>query len=191
MTRSAYLNVAALAALFLFWLATWIVIGNEPYGPGQYYWDQAAAAAFTGIIAFYVSRHRPSPYPGFLVMQGLGFFLLAGSWVTFQVSSGSSGSVAMSQQATSGAVSDLVSDLIYASCVFLLMCGWGYLALERWHARRLSPLTTLVFVALMAGLGAIFASFYYQQYGHLLNTTLGRLCNWLGPCRVCTKMSWA
>jgi hypothetical protein len=32
-----------------------------------------------------------------------------------------------------------------------------------------------VFAALIIGLGAIFASFYYHEYGHLLNTALGRL----------------
>jgi hypothetical protein len=175
MPRSVYLKVGALAALYLLWLATWLVIGDEPYGPARYYWDQATAAAVTGIIAWYASRRRPSPYPGFLVMQGLAFLLLAASWVTYQVSSGSSAGVAISQRGASGELSDLISDSLYASCVFVLMCAWGYLALERWHARPLSLLTTLVFAALMAGLGAIFASFYYQQYGHLLNTALGRL----------------
>jgi hypothetical protein len=105
-------------------------------------------------------------------MQGLAFLLLAGSWVTYQVSSGSSAGVAIPQQGASGELSDLISDALYASCVFVLMCAWGYLALERWHGRPLSLLTTMVFAALMAGLGAIFASFYYQQYGHLLNTAL-------------------
>jgi hypothetical protein len=159
----------------LLWLATWLVLGNEAYGPGRHYWDQAAAAAVSGIIAFHASRRRPRPYPGFFVMQGLAFLLLAGSWVTYQLSSGSSAGVAISQQGASGELSDLISDSLYASCVFVLMCAWGYLALERWHGRPLSLLTTMVFAALMAGLGAIFASFYYQQYGHLLNTALGRL----------------
>ena len=175
MTRSAYLNVGALAALYLLWLATWLVLGNEPYGPGRHYWDQAAVAAVTGIIAFYASRRNTGPYPGFLVMQGLAFLLLAGSWVTYQASSGSSTGVAISPQGAGGELSDLISDLLYASYVFVLMCAWGYLALERWHGRPLSLLTTLVFAALMAGLGTIFASFYYHEYGHLLNTALGRL----------------
>ena len=88
MTRSARLKVGALAALYLFWLAIWLVVGNEPFGPSRYYWGQASAPAVTGIIALYASRRSPRPYPGFLVMQGLAFLPLAGSWVTYQASSG-------------------------------------------------------------------------------------------------------
>ena len=175
MTRSAYLKVGALAALYLLWLAIWFVVGNEPYGPGRYYWGQASAPAVTGIIALYASRRRPSPYPGFLVMQGLAFLLLAGSWVTYQASSGPSAVVESSPQGASGDLFEVISNSLYASCVFVLMCAWGYLALERWDTRPLSLLTTFVFAALMAGLGLIFASFYYHMYSHLLNTALGRL----------------
>jgi len=175
MTRSAYLKVGALAALYLLWLATWFVVGSEPYGLGRYYWGQASAPAVTGIIALYASRRNPSPYPGFLLMQGLAALMLAGSWVTYQVSSGPFAGVDFSPQGASGELFDLVSNSLYASCVFVLMCAWGYLALERWDTRPLSLLTTFVFAALMAGLGAIFASFYYYKYSHLLNTALGRL----------------
>lgn len=175
MTRSAYLKVGALAAMYLLWLATWVVIGTEPYAFNRQHWDQAGAAVLTGIIAFYASRRTSTPYPGFFVMQGLAFLLLAGSWMTYQISSGSSAGVATSPQGASGELSNLFSDLLHASCVFALMCAWGYLALQRWYGRPLSSLTTLVFAALMAGIGVIFASFYYYQYGHLLNTVFGRL----------------
>ena len=168
MTRSARLKVGALAALYLFWLATWLVVG-----PLRYYWGQAAASAATGIIALYVSRRSPSPYPGFLIMQGLAFLLLAGSWVTYQVPSGPSPIMESSPQG--GNLFEVISNSLYASCVFVLMCAWGYLALERWHTRPLSLLTTFVFATLMTGLGAIFASFYYYMYSYLLNTALGRL----------------
>jgi hypothetical protein len=167
-TRSARLKVGALAALYLFWLATWLVVG-----PRQYYWGQAAASAATGIIALYVSRRSPGPYPGFLIMQGLAFLLLAGSWVTYQVPSGPSPILESSPQG--GNLFEVISDSLYASCVFVLMCAWGYLALERWDTRPLSLLTTFVFATLMTGLGAIFASFYYYMYSYLLNTALGRL----------------
>ena len=175
MTRSARLKVGALAALYLLWLAIWLVVGNEPFGLSRYYWGQASAPAVTGIIALYASRRRPSPYPGFLVMQGLAALLLAGSWVTYQASSGPSAVVESSPQGASGDLFEVISNSLYASCVFVLMCAWGYLALERWDTRPLSLLTTFVFAALMAGLGAIFASFYYYKYSHLLNTALGRL----------------
>jgi len=152
----------------LFWLATWLVVG-----PLRYYWGQAAASAATGIIALYVSRRSPSPYPGFLIMQGLAFLLLAGSWVTYQVPSGPSPILESSPQG--GNLFEVISNSLYASCVFVLMCAWGYLALQRWDTRPLSLLTTFVFAALMTGLGAIFASFYYYMYSYLLNTALGRL----------------
>ena len=168
MTRSARLKVGALAALYLFWLATWLVVG-----PLRYYWGQAAASAATGIIALYVSRRSPSPYPGFLIMQGLAFLLLAGSWVTYQVPSGPSPILESLPQG--GNLFEVISNSLYASCVFVLMCAWGYLALQRWDTRPLSLLTTFVFAALMTGLGAIFASFYYYMYSYLLNTALGRL----------------
>jgi hypothetical protein len=174
-TRSSHLAVGALAALYLLWLAAWLVIGDAPYGPTRSHWDQAAAAAVTGCLAFYASRRTFRPYPGFLVMQGLAFLLLAGSWVTYQVSIGSSAAVAISAQGADGEISNLTSDAFYAACVFALMCAWGYLALERWHNQPLSRLTAIVFAASMAGMGAIFASFYVHQYGHLLGTALGRL----------------
>jgi hypothetical protein len=174
MTRSGHLQVGALAAVYLLWLAAWLVIGDGPYGPRRYQWDQAAAAAVTSCFAFYASRRRSRPYPGFLVTQGLAFLLLAGSWSTYPVSSGSSTPVAISVSGASGEPADLTSDALYAACVFTLMCAWGYLALERWHRQPLSRLTAIVFAASMAGLGAIFASFYVHQYGHLLNTMLGR-----------------
>src|SRR5688572_2995310 len=107
-------------------------------------------------------------------MQGLAFLLLASSWLTYQVSSGPSAAGVIATQGAIVELSDLASDAFYAGCVFVLMCAWGYLALERWHSHPLSHLTAVVFASLMAGLGAIFASFYAQQYGHLLDTVLGR-----------------
>jgi hypothetical protein len=174
MTRPGLLAAGALAALYLLWLAAWLVAGDAPYGPARHHWDQAIAAAATGGAALYLSRLRPRPYAGFLALQGLAFLLLAGSWVTFQLSSGSATEIAQTAPAAIG-LSDLASDAFYAGCVFFLMCAWGYLALERWHVRPLSALTAMVLAASMAGLAAIFTTFYVQQYGHLLGTLFGRL----------------
>ena len=174
MMPSGHLKVGALAALYLLWLAAWLVIGDDPTGAFRDHWDQAAAAAATGCLALFISRHTSRPHRGCLLMQGLAFLLLAGSWVTYQDSSGSSTAVAISAQAARAGLSDLTSDALYAACVFTLMCAWGYLALERWQSQPLSRLTAIVFAASMAGLGAIFASFYVQQYDHLLDTMLGR-----------------
>src|SRR5262249_51495171 len=154
---------------------TGVVVVNDLFVLGRISGAHAPAPAVTGIIALYASRRSARPYPGFLIMQGLAFLLLAGSWVTYQVSHGASAGVASSPQDAGGALSDPISNALYAACVFVLLCAWGYLALERWHDRPLSLLTTLVFAALMVGLGAIFASFYYHKYSYLLNTALGRL----------------
>lgn len=158
MTRREHLTVGALAAVYLLWCASWIVFGNELYGPTRYYWDQATAAAVSSLIAFNVVRHTDAPYSPFAATLGVAFALLAASWATYGRSD-----------------LDLTSDLAYASCVFALLCAWGYLALERWRGRPLSLMTTWVFVALMIGLGTIFANFYYQQYRSDLGSTLGRL----------------
>ena len=140
-------GVGALAALYLLWLATWFV-GHAKYGPDRYTWDQAAAAAVTGLVAFRASRRVLGPYPAFLVMQGLAFLLLAGSWLTHRVSNGRSAGLAIPTPGAGAEPSTLVANLLYASCVFVMLCAWGYLALERWHERPLSALTTLVFAAL-------------------------------------------
>src|SRR5262249_29179021 len=65
--------------------------------------------------------------------------------------------------------------VLYASCLLVMTYAWGYLAQERWHAGRPSLLTSLVFAALMVGLGAIFAVFHYHHYHHVLQTARGRL----------------
>lgn len=168
MTRSAYLTLGAIGALYLLWLATWLILGDDAYGHSHYNWDHAAVAAATGIAAFYTARRSSSPYVGFFIMQGLAFLVLAGAWMTYK------GDLAP-DAAVLETVPRLISDSLYASCVFVLMCAWGYLALERWHIRPLTLLTTLVFVATMAGLGVIFASFYYAVYKNLLSSTGGRL----------------
>jgi hypothetical protein len=171
MTRSDRLLVGALTALYLLWLATWIVFGATAYGPLQHYWDQTVAACAAGVAAIYAARRTINPYSGFLVIEGVGFLLLAVAWATYQGSLEPSPSVASAHADTML----LVSNGIYASAVFTMLCAWSYLALERWHDRPLSPLTTTVFAVLMVGLGAIFASFYYSHYTGQLDTPSSRL----------------
>lgn len=169
---SSRLAAGAVAALYVLWLSAWLVVGDEAYGPGRHHWDQAVAATVTGALAFFLSRRQARPYRAFLIIQGVAFLLLAGSWVSYQVSSPTA-AVATPVQPAADAL-DLTSDAFYAACVFLLLCAWGYLALEQWQRRPLSRLTATVFAVSMAGLGAIFASFYVRQYGHLLGTVYGR-----------------
>jgi hypothetical protein len=173
MTRSGHLGTGVLAASYLLWLAAWLIVGDEPFGPGRHHWDQASAAAAAGCAGFYFATRSSRPYRGFLAIQGVAFLLLAGSWVTYQVSEGS-GPVAVAAPAAAISLSELTSDGFYAACVFALLCGWGYLALERWQRQPLSRLTATVFVVLIAGLGAVFAGFYVEQYGQHLDTLVGR-----------------
>lgn len=167
MTRLTTLKVGTLAALYLLWLGIWVVAGSDPLRTGQH-WDQAGAAALAAIAALGRARRLAAPYRGFFAAQGLAFVLLAGSWSTYQAPGAVSGAAAAVHPA-------LNADWLYAACAFVLMCAWGYLALERWRDRPLSWLTLTVFVVLMVGLGAIFASFYGHQYRNVLTTASGRL----------------
>lgn len=168
MTRSNTLKTGALAAAYLLWLGIWIVVGDQPLRDGRH-WDQAGAAAIAAVIAFGSAYRSASPYRGFLVAHGVAFLLLAGSWWTYRVPD------ALPSAVAGGAYPDIDSDWLYAGCAFVLMCAWGHLALLRWHGRPLSALTLAVFAVLMAGLGAVFATFYGQQYRDILNTASGRL----------------
>jgi hypothetical protein len=175
MTRPARLLIGALAALYLLWLATWIVFDSALYSPLRNYWDQTAVACVTAMAAFYRARRADKPYRGFLAMQGFAFLLMASAWLTYRASIDPSASTVSSLPDTSVGPLLPVSDAIYASSVFAMLCAWSYLTAERWHERPLMWLTTTVFAVLMVGLGMIFASFYYSEYVALLHTPSGRL----------------
>jgi hypothetical protein len=175
MTRHARLLIGALAALYLLWLATWIVFDNALYSPLRNYWDQTAVACVTAVAAFYTAHGTGRPYRGFLAMQGFAFLLMALAWLTYRASIDPSANTVSSLPDTSVEPLLTVSDAIYALSVFALLCAWSYLTVERWHERPLSWLTTTVFAVLMVGLGMIFASFYYSEYADRVNTPPGRL----------------
>ncbi|RDE49778.1 MAG: hypothetical protein DVS81_14585 [Candidatus Accumulibacter meliphilus] len=175
MSRSAALRVATLAAVYALWLASWIIFGPKLYGADRYFWSDATAAAVTGSFAFYLSRRTSGPYPAFLALLGVAFWLLAASWVSYPTSSGQCEAVPIVGRLLDAGACGLLTNAIYALCVFTLMCAWSYLALDRWQLQRLSALTGLVFAALMMGLGAIFGMFYSEQYAHQMNASAGRL----------------
>jgi hypothetical protein len=62
--------VGALAALYILWLATWFV-GYASYGPDRYAWDQAAAAAVTGLVPSALPAVCPVLTRGFSSCRGL------------------------------------------------------------------------------------------------------------------------
>jgi hypothetical protein len=63
MTGSASLRLGGIAAVYLFWFASWLVLGHEAFGPAQYNWDETLVATVAAIAAFNASRHATKPYP--------------------------------------------------------------------------------------------------------------------------------
>jgi hypothetical protein len=168
MNRSASLQLGGLAALYLLWFAAWLVLGSAAFGPTHYNWEQTLVAASAAIVAFNASRQTQRPYPLFLVMIGAGLAALAVSWATYNVDHNSSLRFAGDGQPDYSSVS-------YAASVFIWICAWGYLAVDRRQRRPVSVLTGVVFAALVIGLAIILAAFYYPQYRSSINTAAGRL----------------
>jgi hypothetical protein len=146
------------------------VFGREAYGSSQPHWDQAIAAGVTGLAALHAARGNSRPYRGFLLLLGFAFLFLAAAWATYE---GASEPSALADSSAGSRL--LVSNAIYALCVFAMLCAWSYVALERWQSRPLSLLTTVVYAVLMLGLGTIFAGFYVTQYAGEMGTVPGRL----------------
>src|SRR5262245_31418846 len=167
MNRLDSLRLGGIAALYLLWLATWLVLGSTAFGPARYNWDQTLVAAAAAIAAFNAPRHARRPYPVFLVMIGAGLVALAVSWATYDVNRGPFLHFAADQPD--------YSDISYSVFVFIWICAWGYLALDRRHRRPVSVLTAVVFAALIVGLAIILAAFYYPQYRSSIGTAAGRL----------------
>lgn len=168
MSRATSLSMGGIAALYLLWCATWLVLGDQVFGPAHYNWDQTLVAAAAGIAALAAAWRTATPYRLFLVLIGVGFALLAVSWATYNAN----------EQAAlrfSGAGAPDYSGVAYALFVFLWICAWGSLALEQWQRRPPSTLTGVVFAVLVVGLAIILANFYYPTYRSSMGTNEGRL----------------
>jgi hypothetical protein len=168
MSGSASLQMGGIAALYVLWLSTWLVIGSDAFGPARYNWDQTLIAAAAAFAAFKAAWQTARPYPPFLVMIGVGLLMLAASWATYNTND------ALSLRFP-GEGAPEYSDVAYAIFVFIWMCAWGYLALEQWQRRPPSTLTGLVFGVLVIGLAGILVGFYYPQYRSSVHTNEGRL----------------
>src|SRR5262245_13636487 len=83
MSRTASLQMGAIAALYILWLSSWLVFGSGAIGPAHYNWDQTLIAAGAAFAAFRAAWQTSRPYPPFLVMIGLGLVMLAASWATY------------------------------------------------------------------------------------------------------------
>jgi hypothetical protein len=83
MKESIPLKLGGVAALYLFWFVNWLVLREVAFGPQHYSWSQSLVAVVGAGVALRGSRHVPNPYPTFLLILGVGLFLLAGSWVTY------------------------------------------------------------------------------------------------------------
>src|SRR5215470_9146107 len=143
MTGSVSLRLGGIAAVYLLWFVSWLVLGHEISGPEYYNWDQSLVATIAAVTAFNVSRRATKPYPVFLIMIGIGLVLLAASWTTYDPN----GIHAFFRFPEKGAPD--YSDSSYALFVFVWVCAWGYLALEQWQRRPPSVLTGAVFTVLI------------------------------------------
>src|SRR5262245_16166492 len=168
MSRSASLLLGGLGALYLLWFAAWLVLGSVAFGPAHYSWEQTLVAAAAAIAAFNASRQTQRPYPLFLAMIGAGLAALAVSWATYSVDHTSSLRFAGHDKPDYSSVS-------YSVFVFIWICAWGYLAIDRLQRRPVSVLTAVVFTALIVGLAVILGAFYYPQYRSSIGTAAGRL----------------
>lgn len=162
----------AVAGIWLLWLSCWMVFGDEIFGPHLWNWDQALAAIAAAFVALASSRRVARPYSQFMVAQCLGMLLLSLSWITYDPDRIRNFIVT----AAPGNVGVPYSDISYAACVFVWVCGWGYLAIGLWQRYQPSALTRVVFAMLFFGLALILASFYYPEFGSSLTTSEGRLC---------------
>ena len=169
MMNSVSLQLGGIAAVYLLWLVTWLVLGYRTFGPASYNWDQGLVASIAAVTAFNASLRASKPYSVFLVMIGLGLTMLTVSWITYDPSATHPFFRFPGQGAPD------YSDISYALFVFVWMCAWGYLALEQWQQRPPSALTGVVFAFLIFGLALILANFYYPQYRSSLDTISGRL----------------
>jgi hypothetical protein len=169
MRDSAASQLGAVAAVYLLWFVSWLVLGPAAFGPAHYNWAQTLVAAVAALAAFNASRQAARPYPAFLVTIGLGLAMLAAAWVTYSPDD------ARPFIHFAGQGAPNYSDISYALFVFVWVCAWGYLALEQWQRRPPSALTGVVFAVLIVGLAVILANFYYPAYRSSLDTISGRL----------------
>ena len=169
MKDSASLQAGALAAIYLLWLVSWLVLGADTFGPAHYNWDETLVAAAAAVAALNGARRASKPYPAFLILLGLGLACLAASWFAYDPTAFTRSSTLPHPERRA------IPTICYALFVFVWVCGWGYLALKQWQRRPPSVLTGAVFAVLAFGLSVILVSFYYPEYAASLDTISGRL----------------
>jgi hypothetical protein len=168
MTPAASLRLGGLAAFYLLWLASWLVLGSAAFGPAHYNWAQTLVTAAGAIAALVASRRTLRPFPVFFVLIAAGLVALAVSWATY-------GADARPPLHFGGVGSPEYYAVSYSVFVFIWICAWGYLALDQRQRRPVSALTGVVFATLIVGLAIILGAFYYPQYRSSIGTAAGRL----------------
>ena len=58
MTDPPALRLGAVAAVYLLWFVSWLVLGQEVFGPAYYNWAQALVATFAALAS--VWHHIPA-----------------------------------------------------------------------------------------------------------------------------------
>ena len=163
------LKLGGIAAIYLFWLVCWLVLGDKAFGPVYYNWDMGLISAVTAWKAYVVARKITKPYPIFLLVLAMGTIMLTVSWITYDPHSNH-----VFFRFPGQGLPDY-SAISYALFVFCWVFAWGYLALAQWQRQPPSALTKAVFVILFFGLAIILANFYYPLYSQDLDTVDGRL----------------
>jgi len=163
------LKLGGIAALYLFWLVCWLVLGDKAFGPNYYYWDMSLVSAVSAIMAIVVAQAMNGPYAVFLRLLALGAAMLTVSWFTYDPDHHH----VFFHFTEPGAPE--FSSISYALFIFCWVCAWGYFVLEQWQRQPPSMVTKTVFGILFVGLALILANFYYPLYRNSLDSLEGRL----------------
>lgn len=154
------LQLATVAAAYLLWLCSYLVLGDWAFGPRYHYWAECIVMSVAVLFSFRASQRMERPYSRFLLLLVASFLMLAvysplynpdpqAQWVVPGFDRENAPSIAA---------------VTYAAFLFLAICAWGYLAVEQWQLRPPSPLTVIVFFVLTFGLAAIVAAFYHHNF---------------------------
>ena len=150
------LYLGGIAAIYLFWLSCWLVLGDQLFGQGFYNWDEALVAIAAAFAAFVASFNVIRPYAGFMAIQGLGLILLSISWLTYDPD----GSHRFLHFPTPG-IPDY-SAISYSGFVFSWVCA-GVIWRCVMASLSADPNDQGGFSLLFFGLALILTSFYYPN----------------------------
>lgn len=69
MKELGLLKLGSLAAFYLLWLVSWLVLKDVAFGPQNYSWDQSLVTAVAAGVVLRISRQVANPYSIFLLQE--------------------------------------------------------------------------------------------------------------------------